>query len=68
MKKTLEKRLQLLESKHRPGEPKTGFYLLELGFLLYFMKRWPDPDAAPRFLRAEYNRLQERPKGGARAQ
>jgi hypothetical protein len=63
--KPIEKRIQALEGG--PREPETGPFLLtwpEFSFAYYFLenfcKLYPDLEAAPRFLLAEYRRCEER--------
>ena len=61
MNKPLATRIELLESEQRPGEPKSGFYLHELGFIPWVHNHWPEPDTAPAFIQAELNRISRRP-------
>lgn len=60
MKKSLEKRIECLESKYLPGENQIGLSMCELCFYWHFLKTWPDQDAAPKFLLAEFNRIARR--------
>ena len=63
MKKTVGRRLEILESAHRSGDAKhSSLYFHELCFLVHFNRMFPDQDAAPKFLLAEYNRISRRAK------
>jgi hypothetical protein len=61
MKKSIEKRLQRLESEYL-SNPGSGVTITEVGFLHRFLRIWPDPNAAPKFLLAVYNRIATRGK------
>lgn len=62
MKKTVGRRLEILESAHRSGDAEHGLYFHELCFLVAFNRKFPDEEAAPKFLLAEYNRISRRAK------
>jgi hypothetical protein len=60
VKKTIGRRLEILESAHGAADAKHGLYFHEVCFFVAFDRMFPDQEAAPKFLLAEYQRIARR--------